>query len=173
MDNNLKNRIQKLMETEQMSPASFAKAIQVNPSAISHILNERNKPSTDILTKILTHFHSLNSEWLILGVGNMYKDDKQGSSDSYRPSLFSTEQESHLEKTEENQAKNSFYEQKQDIFTHPAVSEPINIPSQSPNIIEKEVIKEVLVEKPEKKVQKIIVYYSDNSFEEFNSFTSK
>ncbi len=172
MENNLKNRIQKLMESEQMSPASFAKAIQVNPSAISHIINGRNNPSTDILTKILSHFRSLNSEWLILGIGNMYKDDKQGGLDSYKPSLFSTEQTGHLEKNQVNEAVNSNFEQKQEVFSHPSVSEPVNIPNQNPTVIEKEVIKEIMIEKPEKKVQKIIVYYTDNSFEEFNSSSS-
>ena len=137
MENKLKNRIQQLMESEQMSPASFAKAIQVNPSAISHILNGRNNPSTDILTKILSHFRSLNSEWLILGIGNMYKDDKQRASEGYKPSLFSTSQESHLEKKQVNEPVNNNFEQKQEVFSHPAVSEPVNIPNPNQTIIRK------------------------------------
>lgn len=168
MDNSLRNRIQKLLETEQMSPAAFAKAIQVNPSAISHILNDRNKPSTDILTKILTYFRTLNSEWLIMGLGNMYKSDKQTDSSSFASSLFdnpSSEIQQNVTQVAEPSA----------LFSSQSLSEPIK-PEQTAQvpstIIEKEIIKEVLIKAPERKVQKIIIYYSDNTFDEMTPNTS-
>lgn len=165
MENSLRNRIQKLMESEQMSPAAFAKAIQVNPSAISHILNDRNKPSTDILTKILSYFRTLNSEWLILGVGNMYKYDKQVDATDYLPSLFDTQSNTIQQKEPEITEPTTINEtvQAKTVEITPNLSEPTH------TIIEKEIIKEVMIKAPEKKVEKIIVYYSDNSFEEFSS----
>ncbi len=169
MENSIKNRIIQLMESEQLNAGAFARAIDVNPAAISHILNERNKPSMEILTKILTTFRTINSEWLILGVGAMYKSDEQAVSAVSEPSLF-----------DQPAAQNYTAAPLQSLFdapqvaqtqqpvaqesprTHPMIQEPI-----PPTVIEKEIIKEVMIQAPEKKLQKVIVYYSDNSFEEF------
>lgn len=162
MDNSLRNRIQKLLEVEQMSPAAFAKAIQVNPSAISHILNDRNKPSTDILTKILTYFRTLNSEWLILGIGGMYKSDKQADYTSFGNTLFDNQ-------SRENRENQPLMTEPAPVFQNPTIETTAQQPEKDSTphtIIEKEIIKEVLVKAPERKVQKIIVYYSDNTFEE-------
>lgn len=165
MENSIRNRIQKLMEVEQMSPAAFAKAIQVNPSAISHILNDRNKPSTDILTKILTYFRTLNSEWLILGIGNMHKSDKQSDVTDFVPSLFD-QQPSSIQQKEPIYTNSDLNKDTNEILTE-EIAHKISEPS--PNIIEKEIIRELIVKAPDKKIDKIIIYFSDNSFEEFTS----
>ncbi|MDR1679039.1 MAG: helix-turn-helix transcriptional regulator [Prevotellaceae bacterium] len=161
MENLLKNRIRELMKREQMNPASFAKAIQVNPSAISHILNDRNKPSTEILTKILMHFGTLNSEWLILGTGTMYKTDNQEVSEPQDSSPNETIYENQQQTAKSNPA----YALQLDFEASQPHQEPV---TPTPTVIEKEVIREVHIAAPERKLQKIIAYYSDNSFEEFS-----
>ncbi len=157
MENSIKNRIQKLMELEQLNPASFAKAIQVNPSAISHILNDRNKPSTDIIIKILNTYRLVNADWLILGIGSMYRNEiSKPAVSSQTTSLFDT-----------------------------VLDAPVSVvQSDSPAVyvssskgMQEIPANEVLIE-PEKNsasikmLKKIIVYYSDNSFEEFLSTTT-
>lgn len=153
MENNIKNRIQKLMELEQLNPASFAKAIQVNPSAISHILNDRNKPSTDIIIKILNTFRLLSSDWLILGIGSMYRNEKIAPIQAQSTSLFDNAPEQMDVVRSEEPAS---YSNPQSIHAiKPIESE--EKPSNEPD------------SKPSKALKKIIVYYSDNSFEEFSS----
>ena len=44
----------------------------MNRSSISHIVNGRNKPSYDMLEKILSIYPNLNLNWLITGFGNMH-----------------------------------------------------------------------------------------------------
>jgi len=66
-------RIQRLMNSENLTPTKFADIIGVQRSAISHILSGRNKPSFDLIQKILTKFPRVNSEWLLMGRGEMYK----------------------------------------------------------------------------------------------------
>ncbi|MEW5846594.1 MAG: helix-turn-helix transcriptional regulator [Bacteroidota bacterium] len=66
-------RLLKLMEQEKISAARLADILEVQPSAISHILSGRNKPSFDFLQKIALKFPRLNVDWLITGKGNMYK----------------------------------------------------------------------------------------------------
>ena len=66
-------RIQKLISYENLTPTKFADIIGVQRSAISHILSGRNKPSFDLIQKILNKFPRLSSEWLLMGRGEMYK----------------------------------------------------------------------------------------------------
>lgn len=70
-------RIELLMQKEILSASQFADKIGVQRSSISHILSGRNKPSLDFIQKVLNNFPRLESQWLIMGDGVMYKDKKQ------------------------------------------------------------------------------------------------
>lgn len=73
----IKDRILKLLTKQNLSSSKFADLIGVQRSSISHILSGRNKPSLDFLQKILSNFPALNSDWLILGKGEMYIQSNQ------------------------------------------------------------------------------------------------
>ncbi|MFA6582587.1 MAG: helix-turn-helix transcriptional regulator, partial [Paludibacter sp.] len=73
----VKEKIEKIMEKEQMNSLQFASEIGIQGSTLSHILNDRNKPSLDVLKKILNRFRTISSDWLILDVGSMYRQEKQ------------------------------------------------------------------------------------------------
>ncbi|MDR2083925.1 MAG: helix-turn-helix domain-containing protein [Bacteroidales bacterium] len=67
-------RIIKIMEDKNLSSAHFADAIGVQRSTLSHILSERNKPSLDIIIKILNTYPEINADWLIKGSGKQYSN---------------------------------------------------------------------------------------------------
>ncbi|NLA24700.1 MAG: helix-turn-helix transcriptional regulator [Bacteroidales bacterium] len=69
----MRDRIAKIIEQEQLTNAGFAEEIGVQASSISHVLSGRNNPSIDFVIKILERFRGINSEWLLLGKGEMYK----------------------------------------------------------------------------------------------------
>ncbi len=71
---NLKDRIQLLISTKGMTNATFAEKIGVQPSNISHVLSGRNKPSLDLVHKVLNSFKEIRTEWLVHGSGSMTKD---------------------------------------------------------------------------------------------------
>lgn len=73
----IKDRILKLLNTENLSSARFADLVGVQRSNISHILSGRNNPGLDFLQKVLIRFPLINSEWLLLGKGEMFKQTKQ------------------------------------------------------------------------------------------------
>jgi transcriptional regulator with XRE-family HTH domain len=158
----VKEKIEKIMEREQMNSLQFANEIGIQGSTLSHILNERNKPSLDVLKKILNRFRTISSDWLILDVGSMYRSEKQ----SQTLTLFDS--------IDENITKSSTLEpnsvEKKDIPYTPIQqkSEPVidvpnySIPDSHQNFIP-------VVESAPKLVRKIIVYYSDNTFQEFES----
>lgn len=53
----------------------FAEMINVAPQVIQNIVSgRRNKPSFDILNAIISTFDDVNSEWLITGNGEMFKN---------------------------------------------------------------------------------------------------
>lgn len=60
-------RIAAIIKVNQHTAASFADAVGVQRSAVSHILNGRNKPSLDFLQKVLLHFPRVDAGWLITG----------------------------------------------------------------------------------------------------------
>lgn len=70
----MNNRLQQFLELENITPARLADTLGVQRSGLSHILSGRNKPGFEFLTKLLTKFPHINSEWLMMGKGKPYKE---------------------------------------------------------------------------------------------------
>lgn len=140
-------RFKKILEKEGLQPRELAAKLGVQPSAISHILNGRNNPGVAILQNIMSVFPNINPEWLMLGKEPMYKNERavQGNLFDQMYAL-----ESKIETSES-------YEP----------SKPVEIPLQPSE--PQTIIKEVVRQMPPKEILRIVVYYSDNTFEEFRS----
>ena len=158
-----KERIEKIMLKEEMNSAVFAAEIGIQGSTLSHILNGRNNPSLDVLKKILNRFRTVSSDWLILGVGSMYRTEKQ----SQTPTLFdsieeNTSKSTVLESNQDDKTKTSstFIQQK----TAPVSEMSVSAPSEPVNPVNI-----TAINTSSKSVNKIIVYYTDNTFQEFES----
>jgi transcriptional regulator with XRE-family HTH domain len=65
MDMLLNQKIKQILVEKQLSPSYFADEIGVQRSSISHILSGRNKPSFEIIQKIVKRFPDLGYEWLM------------------------------------------------------------------------------------------------------------
>lgn len=93
-----KDRIEFLIHDKGLSNVEFSAITGIAPATISHITSGRSKPTLPILKGILNGFPDLNPEWVFLGVGPMYKinkeeesQDGQGSVNSDdAPDLFSS-----------------------------------------------------------------------------------
>lgn len=130
-------RLLKIMEKENLTPTQFADKTNIQRPKISHIVNGRNAPSLDVLQKTLLAFPEINPEWMIMGMGNMYRHN----GDPRQPTLFDEKPELPLPPA--TSTDNSTVQQ--------------NAPQQ-PIVVENRI---------EKIVSKIVVFYSDNTFEEF------
>lgn len=153
-----KARIEKIMQKENMNSAQFALETGIQTSTLSHILNGRNKVSLDVLKRILNRFSYISSDWLILGVGTMNRQEKQ----SQMPGLFDNE--------DENTSGSDVYvpyEAKKKVQENPAIQEEktFSIPQEVKNVILPPIF-----EKPQRRIRKIIVYFDDNSFQEFEGY---
>ena len=64
-------RIRTLLETRQLTPTQFADVIGVARPIVSHILSGRNKPSLEVVQRILAAMPDLSMPWLLNGTGPM------------------------------------------------------------------------------------------------------
>ena len=147
----MKDRIKQIIEREKLSSKEFANLCEIQVSNVSHLLSGRSKPSLDTIQKILAAFPTLNTDWLMTGKLPMYKHEKLSQPDLF--DLFPTE-ESNIQ-----------------------VSEPqnrVNVAPKPTQVAENQVVttdtivKEVVKEIPPKKIQRIVVYYTDNTYDEFS-----
>ncbi len=67
----MKERLHLILKTKNISASKFADEIGVQKASISHIISGRNKPSLDIVMKILKRYPDIRPEWLLLGKGPM------------------------------------------------------------------------------------------------------
>lgn len=133
----IKDRILRILTSENLSSSKFAEIVGVQRSSISHILSGRNKPSLDFLQKILSNFPNINGDWLIIGKGDMIKKSEQAEFDF---------------KTEKSVDRNPDIQ-----FSNP----------KSENVVREKVFIEKQPEiVKERKIKKIVVFYDDNTFEE-------
>lgn len=161
------DRIRQIMEVENLTPARFADNLEVGRAVISHIMNGRNNPSLDIITRILNKMPQINSDWLLTGNGNMFKFENDvehknilsNNQASYSPDLFSQEPQKPLENSANPTDATLQNEYRKENTVH--------IPEKEVQ----EIINERIIykEAPSKKIRQIIIYYSDNTFETFTT----
>ncbi len=157
-----KDKIEKIMQVENLNSAQFATEIGIQGSTLSHILNGRNKPSLDVLKKIMNRFRTINPEWLILDSGTMYRQEKH----SQTPTLFDSIEENQLKSDDygtkissKNDSVFDINQKKADVQSALSQILPSVAPAQDLN----------LKVEPPRSVKRIIIYYTDNTFEEFSS----
>jgi transcriptional regulator with XRE-family HTH domain len=68
---NMVERIRTLLESRQLTPTQFADVIGVARPIVSHILSGRNKPSLEVVQRILAAMPDLAMPWLLNGTGPM------------------------------------------------------------------------------------------------------
>ena len=70
---NERERIEKVKDTLGLTARQFAAEIHVQPGTISNMMAGRNNPSLEVMKRIMERYPTLNPEWLILGVGEMWR----------------------------------------------------------------------------------------------------
>lgn len=157
------SQISKIMEYYKLNAGNFAVAIGVTPATISNIRNGRNKPTLEIVNKIMAKFPEINLNWLILGTGDMLakqnnlvdrRSSKIFTSDSnpIMGTLFDIEENKTHEKSNIKPVGNKKQEQE----------DTLNETEKGMKYLQND------KEQPTRKVEKIIIYYSDKTYDEFN-----
>ncbi len=135
----IKDRILQILKEENLTYTKFAEKLEVQPSSISHIVSGRNKPSLEFLQKVLKNFTNINPLWLVIGKGDMLVQK------------VNVQTKINFDALEEH--KNNKPPLLPDTDNSQAVEDNQKI---SANQINKE-----------RKIKKIIVFYNDDTFEEY------
>ncbi|NOX45967.1 MAG: helix-turn-helix transcriptional regulator [Chlorobi bacterium] len=133
------NRIQMILKTKDLTPTRFADMIQVQRSGISHILSGRNKPSLDFMMKILSTYPEINPDWLLFGKGEMSRPSKKKKTKG--ENITGTENRGSVQMLKDE--------------------DPVEYKTALKQMKGKK-------EKGKSDIGKIIVFYTDNSFEEYS-----
>ncbi len=187
----MNERLQQFLAAENISQSQFAETIGVARASVSHILAGRNRPGYDFICSLLEHYPSLNSEWILMGKGKMYKgpavrpaqteapepqqaiDGPRSAQAAYAPQPQQAQPAAGYVRPDSGQPQPS---------AAPVRPEPVSAPLEARTDENGTMIQESLFaarKEPEihasapapqaasaKTVSKIIVFYSDNTFQE-------
>ena len=145
------DRINMLLKAKNITVSQFSQAIKIQRSGMSHILSGRNKPSLDFVLRVLKRYPEINPSWFLMGEGEMYISDKIDTQTTMFPSQLEIDDTKEIINVDEHKHK----------------QEPINnelIDSQN-RYLDNENI--TMGRTNTKKIEKIIVLYSDNTFDEY------
>ncbi len=174
------SRIKQFMEEFQLSPSQFADAAGIPRPTLSQLFNGRNgtkdgtrKVSSDILTKIHKAYPELNMMWLLFGDGDMVTDKNIEFSKPQNPSnspSIHTQETEHEDHSSLNLFENEFTNYPSEKFAEPILDEshpktPTLQPSHTPPAAQPPVI--TIAADSKKRIQSIMVFYSDDSYEVF------
>ena len=140
-------RLEFILDYYSLSASGFADKIGVQRSSLSHLLSGRNKPSLDFILKILEVFPEVDLYWILNGKGSFPKTIAldSGKSNSERKDTAPTP-------IPENSVV-------QNLFNAIEIS-------QSQKKIATQENSPVLTH--QNKIEKIVIFYTDGKFEEFN-----
>lgn len=139
-----------LMKSEGLTSSRLAELLGIQPSGISHLLSGRNKPSYDLLQKILRRFPNVNPDWLLLDDENMYRTENATKRESKLFADSETNGEITSTTPTENHDPNSAMESEQKSGAEVAT-----------------IFADRRAEEQGRKVKRVILLYTDHSFESY------
>ena len=144
----MKEKLEILCSKYNLTASSLAKVLGVEASAISHIRSGRNKPSYDFVVKILRAFPDVSPDWLLLDGEDLLRSGAATSTSGAE--LFSDFDP---------------------VADTPQSDEPKNTPSSATFVEQKNVAidKKLSVNFGGKQPKRVIVLYTDGSFESYDA----
>ena len=76
----MKEKLEFLLKNKGLTATSLARLLEIQPSGLSHILSGRNKPSFDLVVKILKAFPDVNPDWLLLDSTEIFRGEARSIS---------------------------------------------------------------------------------------------
>lgn len=128
----------------ELSASAFSEEIDFNRSTISHLLSGRNKPSLDFVMKVLKRFPEVTVSWFLYGKGE------------FPPSI-------------ENPTIKVDADKKNRIEELHDKSIPDITKSTTPKSDKDVISKSVDAMLTEKKIKRIVIFYTDSSFESYEN----
>ncbi len=153
----MKDKIVQLMKSEGLTSSRLAEILEIQPSGVSHLVSGRNKPSFELLQKILRRFPEINPYWLMLDETKMYLDTKPTTS----PHIATTTSSSSPSASDD---KSGLSLNVVDLFS--AIEQPRNADSPTGNAFNKG-CSSTIIEQNGAKMSRVILFFDDGSCQTF------
>lgn len=156
---NERERLLKIIAEEGMTAKQFAEESGIQAGTISNIVNGRNNPSLDVMQRVLNRFRTINSDWLILGIGSMYRTTANTAQNDIS--------------SNGKPAEKTLFDETIQVAPKQQAAEDLKSSSLPHDKTRQIVSKE---EKPQlvtKSIEKVMVFYSDGTFEEIIAARNK
>jgi transcriptional regulator with XRE-family HTH domain len=137
-----RERLNEIMKSQELNSKQLSLELGVSAGTISNILGGRNKPSLELLQNVANHYPFINPTWLFLGFGEMYIDGYVPTHSHIVQDLFSDSATTTVAKKGHS-----------DLITPEGQST-------------KKTSLSVVETSNTRTIQKIVVFYSDGTFEE-------
>ena len=157
----MKDRIRQIMESQHMTQQVFADYIGQSPATLSSIFNGRTRPTLNIVEAIKKKIPNISTDWLMFGSGEMYLPDQNPENGVH-------------EKVDHGSDGISTNQNLMFDFESSPTPTPQNGSSATPNFnsvrntrpeIERSEVK--FIDKPQRKIVEIRVFYDDQTFDTF------
>ena len=157
----MKDRIRQIMESQHMTQQVFADFIGLAPATLSSIYNERTRPTLSVVEAIKKKIPNISTDWLMFGTGEMYISsstpaDSQSPADDRGANGGQIVQSPMLD-----------FDQPQSPTPQQGPQAPYSfnsVKSTRPDIERTEV---KIIDKPQRRVTEIRVFYDDQTWECF------
>jgi DNA-binding XRE family transcriptional regulator len=152
------------MESQHMTQQVFADFIGLAPATLSSIYNERTRPTLSVVEAIKKKIPNISTDWLMFGSGDMYV--ASSASPAPADSLFPAE-EGGVNGGQIVQNPMLDFDQAQSPTPQQRPQAPYSFNSvkSTPSNIERTEVK--IIDKPQRKVKEIRVFYDDQTWETF------
>lgn len=159
------------MESQKMTQNDFAKFIGMSAGSLSGIFTGRTKPTLNIVEAIKKRIPNINTDWLMFGVGTMFEqageeDAGREGGQTYRDSLFNFDEDP---------------EQQNPLPASASAAQPMvetamqtrnrQIQEQRPVVTnqQREIVRQEVkyVERPQRQITEIRIYFDDLTYETF------
>lgn len=171
-DKNMKDRILQIMKQEKMTQQEFASVLEISPASLSSIFNGRTNPTNNHVQAIHRCFPAISVNWLMFGEGDMYVSASSAGNDEH--------------KTDQTDGVLNFEEYDKasvDPSSSASFADAVGKGEDNPERLKREtegasvysavqpVIKETIkyIDKPQRKITEIRIFYDDGTYETFNS----
>ncbi|AUD02952.1 helix-turn-helix transcriptional regulator [Spirosoma pollinicola] len=163
----INDKIKQILIDKNLTPSYFADEIGVQRSSISHILSGRNRPSFDIIQKIIRRFPELGYDWIMeedqqvnQTIPTGYGNRSIGRPTVDRSDRFGAGQPSSV---------SPYPSQSPGIRSQRNEIPPVSMPIQAPVDLGAGTSESVgdTSSTTDKRVERILIFYTDGSFREY------
>ena len=147
-------RLEIILDYYNLSASSFADKVGVQRSSLSHLLSGRNKPSLDLIMKIVSEFPEVDLYWIINGKGNFPKSENQNVQIHPTPISQNIQQEIKIENqpnlfsAEPSVEKNRVHDFSEEKFSNTRILENVN---------------------SNQEIDRIVIFFKDGSFKNYKN----